>query len=244
MRIRWILPLILLIAGSCQNITEPQQNSPIVVFTFDDQHQSIYQTAFPILEEYDFPATNFVNSPVIGNPNFLSWEQLEILEKNEGWETGGHTLHHINMPDYTPEVVEYEIAQDQQNLLAHDLDAVSFALPSGHATPQQFEIIAKYYRNIRTSLDIEHTAPVNRKLLGYYAFYSSYTAADVKSRIVRGIQNKEALIILGFHRVTVNTGDYPTNCPPAAFAEIVKFVHKTDLRVMTLREALSEVCED
>jgi peptidoglycan/xylan/chitin deacetylase (PgdA/CDA1 family) len=228
----------------CQNAVDTQPNYPIIVFTFDDQHQSIYEKAFPILEKYDFAATNFVNSAFVGNPNRLSWEQLEILERYEGWETGGHTLHHINLPEYDNETVEYEIAEDKRNLLAHGLKPVSFALPSGHATPEQFEIIAKFYRNIRTSLDLKFTTPVNRKFLGYFAYYSNYTATDAIGRIVRGIENNEKLIFLGFHRITAKDSEYPTICTPEEFEDIVEFVDKTNLRVMPLRDAINEVCGD
>lgn len=241
MKIRFLPLLFLLFFSACENITQPVLSKPIIVFTFDDQHISIYENAFPILQQYGFTATNFVNTNSLGKPDRLTWQHLEYLEKYCGWETGGHTLTHVNLPECDETTALYEIRQDKQNLLDHDLEAVSFALPSGHATPEQFQLISKYYQNIRTSLDIQHKI-INRKFLGYFAYQSSYSAQNAIGRIIRGLENNETLIILGFHQVSNELESHPSACSLEAFREIVEFVKRINLPVKTLKKAIAEVC--
>ncbi|MDY6914837.1 MAG: polysaccharide deacetylase family protein [Candidatus Cloacimonadota bacterium] len=241
MKIRFLPLLFLLFFTACENITQPVLTQPIIVFTFDDQHISIYENALPILQKYGFTATNFVNTNSLGKPDRLTWQHLEYLEKDLGWETGGHTLNHVNLPECDETTAVYEISQDKQNLLEHGLEAVSFALPSGHATPQQFRLISEYYKNIRTSLDIQHKK-INRKFLGYFAYQSTYNAQNAIGRIIRGLENNEILIILGFHQVSNDLESHPSVCSPEAFEEIVEFVKKNNLPVKTLKNAIGEIC--
>jgi peptidoglycan/xylan/chitin deacetylase (PgdA/CDA1 family) len=80
-----------------------------VILTFDDAYQSIYDYAFPILEEAGYTATIFVITDFIGQKNtwdvnlgwlyfqHLSWDAILELSR-AGFEFGSHTHRH---PDLT-----------------------------------------------------------------------------------------------------------------------------------------------
>jgi peptidoglycan/xylan/chitin deacetylase (PgdA/CDA1 family) len=237
-----LLLLLLLFCGSCSQTTAPSSRNPIIVITFDDQHQTIYSTAFPLLHAYGYPATSFINTDLIGLDHNLTWPQVIELETVFGWETGGHTLHHVNLPYCDAATVHLEVGQDKQNLLDHGLNPHSFALPSGHATSYQFEIIAHYYDNIRTSQNLYHTMPVNRRYLGYFSYESTFSADHAIGRIIRGIQQEEAVIIIGFHRVCDDLSSHPNVCTPQDFEKILRFVHDAGLQVLHLQQAMSQLC--
>lgn len=239
-----IVLIIALLTSSCSEITTPNQQKPIIVITFDDQHETIYNAALPLLLRFGYPATSFVNTELIGQAGNLTWSQVVELETVFGWETGGHTLHHVNLPYCDDATVHIEVGQDKQNLLDHGLSPHSFALPSGHATPHQFDIISHYYTNIRTSQNLYHTMPINHRYLGYFSYESSFTADHAIGRIVRGIQQEEAVIIIGFHRVCDDLSSHPNACTPADFTEILQFIHHAGLQVLNLQQAMTELCKN
>lgn len=206
-----------------------------IAITFDDQHRSIYEKAYPLMEEYGFRGTNVINTGEIGKADKLTWEQVEYLEFDLGWETAGHTLNHANLPDCTYEEALYQIEQDWQNLKQRGLSHETFVLPRGHATYRDYEIIMQFYENIRNSQDLRMYHPIDRKNIGYFAYLTSYTVADVFVRISEGILNKEALIVIGFHRF--DDDSHTHSCSINDFEAILRFIKEQGLEVITIKEA-------
>ncbi len=234
---KWISLFIVLLLLSCEVTTGFRSDKTYVIITFDDGHKSIYYTALPIMEEFGFRATNVINTGIIGNEISLTWLQVEELEFEHGWETAGHTLHHITLPTVPIEIVEYEIHQDWLNLIDHGLSHSTFALPSGKASQEHYDIILQYYQNVRTSLNITTYAPIDRTDLGYYPYLSCYSAETAEARILQAVENNECLIIIGFHRVMEETAGHPCNCKPDDFHKIMKFISDNHLEVITINEA-------
>ena len=237
LNMKWISLFIVLLLISCEIATELASEKTYVIITFDDQHESIYSTALPIMQEFGFRATSVINTGVIGNDDKLTWSQVEELEFVHNWETAGHTLHHITLTTSLLELVEYEIYQDWLNLKEHGLSHSTFALPSGKANQEHYNIILQYYQNVRTSQNISTFAPIDRTDLGYYVYLTGFTAVNVKARILRAKQNKECLVIIGFHRILEEAGIHPTNCKPEDFYDIMQFISENDLEVITIKEA-------
>jgi peptidoglycan/xylan/chitin deacetylase (PgdA/CDA1 family) len=68
-----------------------------VVITFDDGYENIYDNAHPILKEFSFPYTIFINPPLIGNVNYqLDWQQVKLMAK-EGASFANHGSQHTHM---------------------------------------------------------------------------------------------------------------------------------------------------
>ncbi|WP_206669690.1 polysaccharide deacetylase family protein [Paenibacillus luteus] len=74
-------------------------SSPIpdnaVLLTFDDGYASFYTYAYPLLQKYQAPATNFLIVNAIDNPEYkgipkVTWEQVELMHRN-GIEFFSHT---------------------------------------------------------------------------------------------------------------------------------------------------------
>jgi peptidoglycan/xylan/chitin deacetylase (PgdA/CDA1 family) len=76
----------------------------MVTLVFDDGLKSVYQYAFPVMAQYDMPATvgiiaNRVDS---GDPDFMDEKEVSELQK-AGWEVASHSLTHkrpIDIPKY------------------------------------------------------------------------------------------------------------------------------------------------
>lgn len=68
------------------------------VITIDDAYKTFISGAVPLLKEYDYPATLFVNTETIGGGSFLSWDHLKQLKK-QGIEIGNHSHAHGHFLD-------------------------------------------------------------------------------------------------------------------------------------------------
>ncbi|MFQ3189389.1 MAG: peptidoglycan/xylan/chitin deacetylase (PgdA/CDA1 family) [Paraglaciecola sp.] len=68
-----------------------------VVITFDDGYENIYENAHPILKEFSFPYTIFINPPLIGNVSYqLDWQQVKVMAE-EGASFANHNSQHTHM---------------------------------------------------------------------------------------------------------------------------------------------------
>ncbi len=68
-----------------------------VVITIDDGWLSAHEIALPILKKYDYPATLFIYSDIIGNSSkTLSWDLLQQMAA-EGIDIQCHTKSHRNL---------------------------------------------------------------------------------------------------------------------------------------------------
>lgn len=223
---------------SC-SLGKDEQPVTIVCLSFDDAHSSVYEHALPILNRYSLRATNFVNSGLVGNPQVMNWQQIQSLENDYGWETGGHGLDHVNLAELSYEEAEQQILADKSLLIQHGLRPRSFAIPFGISPSSFYPIITQAYSNIRGSQDIPMHMPVDRQNLGYLPFQSGWTASTIKARITRGVANREALIIIGFHRIETPNAGYYDNCPSSELEEICRWLKETELKVMTVSEAVA-----
>ncbi len=85
-------------------IDDLQNQRPVpdkaVAITFDDGYISIYDTAFPMLQEYGYPFTLFLSTEPINNgqANYMSWEQVQHMA-DAGVTIANHMVEHPYMLD-------------------------------------------------------------------------------------------------------------------------------------------------
>lgn len=72
-----------------------------VVISIDDSYRSFLSGALPILQEFGYSATLFVNTSTVGGDDFLSWSQLDSIQ-NLGIEIGNHSHSHAYFLDLDP----------------------------------------------------------------------------------------------------------------------------------------------
>ncbi len=102
-----------------------------LIITFDDGWRNQYSNAFPVLKEYNFPATFFIVIEQTGGNLFVSWS--EIIEMvNSGMEIGSHTLTHPNLTTISGARLQREL-EESKLILESKLgkDILSFSYPYG-----------------------------------------------------------------------------------------------------------------
>jgi len=102
-----------------------------VVITFDDGHQNVYDNAFPIMQEFNYPGVFYIVANRINNArDFVNVDGLKTMI-DAGWEIGSHSYSH---PDLTinRSGADYEIGQSRVRLQnALDVEINTFAYPYG-----------------------------------------------------------------------------------------------------------------
>jgi peptidoglycan/xylan/chitin deacetylase (PgdA/CDA1 family) len=78
------------------------------VITIDDGWWDSYDYAFNILVKHGFVATFFVISGRIGQPLFLTADEIQVLAA-AGNDIGDHTVHHNPLTGAQPKELTYEI---------------------------------------------------------------------------------------------------------------------------------------
>jgi peptidoglycan/xylan/chitin deacetylase (PgdA/CDA1 family) len=85
-----------------------------IVLTFDDNYQSFYDYAWPLLQKYKYPSTMFIHTGFVGSQTGrpkMTWDTLKELTKNELFTVGGHTINHyldLAQRDITVQTKELE----------------------------------------------------------------------------------------------------------------------------------------
>jgi peptidoglycan/xylan/chitin deacetylase (PgdA/CDA1 family) len=119
-----------------------------VVLTVDDGYKSFFDNAMPLLKEFDYPATLFINTRQFGSGDFLSVQQILQL-REEGIEIGNHSHSHAHFVNLGPEArvdsFRNDIQISQKNFKEKlGFQPELFAFPYGEFTPGMQEILKEF----------------------------------------------------------------------------------------------------
>jgi len=114
-----------------------------VVITIDDGWRSTYDIAYPILKQYEYPATLFVYTDlIVGGSNTLNWDHVREMSRN-GMDVQAHSKTHrdltknLNRESFKEyfEAIKSELA-DSAVIIQHNTDKkpTYFAYPYGETS--------------------------------------------------------------------------------------------------------------
>ncbi|MDP1853336.1 MAG: polysaccharide deacetylase family protein [Candidatus Omnitrophota bacterium] len=87
-----------------------------VVITFDDGNEDNYSQAYPILKEYNLPATIFIIVDFIGKPGYMNEGQLKELAQSGLIALGSHTMTHPVLTKIDESLLDKEISGSKKAL--------------------------------------------------------------------------------------------------------------------------------
>ncbi len=233
------LLFLFLFIVSC-NITSPKNNdSSTIVIMFDDGRISIFNNALPILSKYGILATNAIVTKNIGNDYTLSWNQVALLDTLYGWETASHTYSHPHLNELDYDDFVFQMQKSYNDIVSHNLQVNTLAIPYGTMRDDQYQIAARYYKNIRNSIDLHIKSPVNRKFLGCFTVHKDTQLSEIYDRIYYAYQNNEIILILLFHGIDNSGNEYSYSIEN--FEKVIKFIKKNNFKTATLNQALENI---
>ncbi len=102
-----------------------------VILTFDDGYADNYEEMLPILEAHGMKATVYMITNMIGQPGYLTWEQLRDMQER-GVEIGSHTANHLPLTGLPPKEREDELKLSKLILEWNGIRTVfSLSYPNG-----------------------------------------------------------------------------------------------------------------
>ena len=123
-----------------------------IVLTFDDGCEKFYDTTFPILDSFNFPATVYPITGFLGKIATLkgkSYPHLKILSESMllelskvGVEIGAHTVNHLKLTQITKPEAEFQIMYSKdylEQLLGKNID--SFSYPHGDYNKETIRMV-------------------------------------------------------------------------------------------------------
>jgi peptidoglycan/xylan/chitin deacetylase (PgdA/CDA1 family) len=116
-----------------------------VLITFDDGYRDVLWNASPALERLHMPAVAFVITARVsdGDPSFLTWPQLQLLEQR-GFTIGSHTVHHLELTLLPPREALAELVLSRRALQRHlHRPARFFAYPAGRVDAQVLPLLRR-----------------------------------------------------------------------------------------------------
>jgi peptidoglycan/xylan/chitin deacetylase (PgdA/CDA1 family) len=102
-----------------------------IALTFDDGYADAYTDALPVLKRHGLIATFYIVANFIGQPGYMTWEQVAEL-RDAGMEIGAHTVSHPDLTTLDWETASFEITQSKTELEQHlNINVTSFCYPTG-----------------------------------------------------------------------------------------------------------------
>ncbi|MHC4870527.1 MAG: polysaccharide deacetylase family protein [Planctomycetota bacterium] len=134
-----------------EKIKSGEKPGKSAVLTFDDVYYDFYESAFPILREFDVPATIFAISGNICNsdvpyrvaPGLYGITASHLREMSDsGMEVGAHTVTHRELTSLSDEEAWVELNESKDSLEEIiDAPVKNFCYPRGRFSPRIVDIV-------------------------------------------------------------------------------------------------------
>ncbi len=116
-----------------------------ILLTIDDGFLSFYENAWPILKEKKIPFILFVSTREVGAFNYMSWDQIKEISREDFVEIGNHSHTHEYLADENNEIIKKDI-EKSISIFKKELgkNSIFFSYPFGEYSNDFKEIIKNF----------------------------------------------------------------------------------------------------
>lgn len=230
-----LLFLVLFLSSCSLN----NNSNATIIFTFDDATLDQFEVAYPILNNYNYPATLFVITSLV-NSSFeyyplMSWNQIKILSDNS-WDIQSHSYSHPFLTSLNESDLIFELSQSKNDLESQGYNSTILAFPYGDFNDSVLSLANNYYDYARPSIQGYNKNISDASLLRSQWTMSNTTFEEMKFWLDNSIENNYTLIVM-VHRVSYNSSD-DYSVKPDVLKDFVNYVHKKRVPVKTLSEVV------
>ena len=92
-----------------ENELKNNQTQRKILLTIDDGFQSFYLNAWPILKQKKIPFILFISTREVGAFNYMTWDQIKEIDKEDFVEIGNHSHTHEYLVDEDKDIILKDI---------------------------------------------------------------------------------------------------------------------------------------
>jgi peptidoglycan/xylan/chitin deacetylase (PgdA/CDA1 family) len=214
---------------------QAEQGTTLVSFTFENGRIGQYVNAFPALKAVGMRGTLFLISDLLGEPGFMSTEQVQQVHAY-GNEIGSNTRTHPNLTALDDAKLADELAGSKKELEARFGSVTSLAYPYGATNARVQEAAAKHYSSAKsTSPGLMSKGGYQAYCLTQFEILNSTSIVDIETALGEA-KRLGAWLILNYHEIGDPDDSYTV--ATAVFARQVQAVKESGVAVKTVREAI------
>jgi peptidoglycan/xylan/chitin deacetylase (PgdA/CDA1 family) len=231
----------------------------VVSVTFDDSWDTQYTEGKKKMDQYGFPATEYVIVDQIGAANHMTLAQLKSLQDHSGWQIGAHAWtqvnHDLNYDDsLTAAQIEADFRQMRKWLKLNGFRGYDdFAWPGGSFNNASLDAATRHFRSARAisarvatsnptgTMGRDTIPPYNLNMLRAISLRGPTHATPDTPTIIQGwVDNAYAngqWLNLVFHEIKAtpaSTFQYSIT----DFATVIDYLNTKGIPVMTVDEVL------
>ena len=212
----------------------------MVSIAFDDGWRTTYTNGLPVMNQFGYKATYYVNYSKVGTSGYMTKNQLKTLA-SQGNEIGSHAYEHINLPAAEAATVDYEVKQNQQ-LLSQLLSTAikNFADPYGAYNSSVVDTVMHYHQSNRdTSGMLNKKYNFNPRLIHSWGVDKNTTMTDINN-LIKQAKTQNAWLVLVYHDIPTGNGGAVDSISVATLKKHLSAIKSSGLPVLTVDKAFQE----
>jgi len=229
-----------LMAASPIFSVKAEEQHGVISITFDDNYQSQYDYAYPLMKEYGIVGTFYICTQNIGVSGYMSVAQLQSVVSS-GNEIGSHSHTHTSFTSLTPDEITYECIHSKQILENYGFTVTNFAYPNGVTNDNIDAIVSENYRSGRTAYVAPYLmeAPTNQfRVAGFSAETADYTALSLLKGMVDQVHQTNGWAIIFFHKIVPHVYTQPYTTSAEDFESFLNYTVSKGVQTLTVNQAL------
>jgi peptidoglycan/xylan/chitin deacetylase (PgdA/CDA1 family) len=221
---------------------EPRWSRPLVSVAFDDGRASAYDRAVPLMDEYGYKGTFYVNPGTIEMSEFLAASELQELSRT-GNDIAVHGYDDIDLTGISADRIDSQLVEGRDALAQVGLMPTDLAAPMGRSDAQVEWYARKYFQSMR-GMDEGINTRQNLDPYDLKVFHvDSHTTPEALAAALTETRELHGWLILVYHEISAVRSDDSERDTISrnVFASQLEAIHGSDIAVEPVSRALAEV---
>lgn len=200
-----------------------------VVFIFDDGWESVYLKAGGIMEKYGYKASISVIPSLVGEKEYMSYEQLSRLQL-KGWDLLNHSYSHEEKAYDNPDKLLADFNKAREWMKNRYMGKCSdmLIIPYGEINPYLINCLkVAGYRNVRTS---DNIIILDKNKIEYFPvttvnLLTNVSPGKVKDILAQSFEEPKTILFI-LHKIGEGDDGFGMIYGEDKLEEIIKFINE------------------